>query len=241
MHNLRDVAGASGYPTAGSRMRTGVLFRSEALADDAPSALTALGLTRVYDLRTTIEVDKHPDVLPAGTGYARHNILGDDNDLGTLDPSTLRPGSARRMLLAANRSFVTEPGARAAFGGLLHDIATTDGPQLFHCTAGKDRTGWAAAILQSLSGASRADVLHDYLLTNEYSRDAITAIGEAVAAEHGADVAVAVREMYGVFPEALEAGFDELGARYGTVDRYVREGLGLTPDTVDALRAKLVV
>lgn len=83
-----------------------------------------------------------------------------------------------------NRSFVTDPEVRAELGTMFTEFATTDGPQLFHCTEGKDRAGWTAAMLLSLVGVDRETVYADYLLTNDYSAERIEAT-LAAAAEVG--------------------------------------------------------
>lgn len=242
MDNFRDVAGRGGYQAAGGRLRHGVLFRSNALdAGSIDDRLAALGLTRIFDLRTTAEVTPKPDVIPEGAQYVRFNVIGDTRDLGALDPRALTDAAGARVLLIdVNRLFVTDDAARAAFAGLIRGIAFDGGPHVFHCSAGKDRTGWAAAIVQRLLGVSTDDVMHDYLLTNEYAATTIDTYAAVAAEKHGAAVGEAARVLAGVFPEALQAAFDEADAQYGGFDAYVREGLGIDAGTVDRLRERLV-
>ncbi|WP_082789376.1 tyrosine-protein phosphatase [Tsukamurella pseudospumae] len=244
MDNFRDVAGPDGYAAEGGRMRRGVLYRSNAL--DAASIdaerLAAAGLTGVFDLRMTVEVTPKPDVVPDGARYVRFNVIGDEVELGALDPKSLKDADgARGMLTDVYRMFVTEDNAREQFSGLVRAIAEDPGAQVFHCSAGKDRTGWAAAIAQRLVGVSADDVMADYLLTNEYSAATIEKIAAGATAERGAAVGEAARVLAGVFPEALEAAFAEADARYGGFDGYVRDGLGLDGGVIERLRAKLVV
>ncbi len=224
-------------------MRQGVLFRSNALDAESIDAdrLTALGLAGIYDLRMTAEVTPKPDVIPDGALYRRFNVIGDELELGALDPKALKDAAgARDLLIDVYRMFVTEENARAQFGGLVRVIAAGDGPHVFHCSAGKDRTGWAAAVVQRLVGVSAEDVLADYLLTNEYSAGTIARIAAGAAKERGPEIGEAARVLAGVFPEALQAAFDEADTRYGGFEGYVRNGLGLDAATVDTLRSRLI-
>ncbi|ADG78968.1 Protein tyrosine/serine phosphatase OS=Tsukamurella paurometabola (strain ATCC 8368 / DSM /CCUG 35730 / CIP 100753 / JCM 10117 / KCTC 9821 / NBRC 16120/ NCIMB 702349 / NCTC 13040) OX=521096 GN=Tpau_2362 PE=4 SV=1 [Tsukamurella paurometabola] len=243
MYNFRDVAGREGYAANGGRMRSGILYRSNAL--DAESVddvrLRGLGLTRIFDLRTTAEVSPRPDVVLAGAEYLRFNVIGDELSLDALDPASLTDAAgARELLIDVNRLFVRDANARAEFGALLRSIADHDGAHVFHCSAGKDRTGWAAALVQRLVGVSIDDVMDDYLLTNEYSAAAIDAIAAKAAEGRGRDVGEAARVLAGVFPEALQAAFEEADTRYGGVEGYVRDGLGVDESTAERLRRKLV-
>ena len=76
-----------------------------------------------------------------------------------------------KLMQETNRAFVGDAGMRAQFGTLFNELASVDAAQLLHCTAGKDRTGWAAAVLQSIAGVDSATIMSDYLATNEYSAE----------------------------------------------------------------------
>src|SRR3712207_3551453 len=153
--NFRDVAGVEhAYRTSGgSVLRRGVLYRSNELqlTDADAQSLSELGLTAVYDLRDRHEVDAHPDVRVPGAQWHHLEVLGipmaSVSDLAT-------PSAATEVMHSVYRQFVDDPGARTAFGQLLTRIAVTDGPQLFHCTAGKDRTGWASVLLLQIAGVA---------------------------------------------------------------------------------------
>ncbi len=111
---------------------------------------------------------------------------------------------------------------------------------MFHCTAGKDRTGWATYLLQSIVGVDSDTIMGDYLLTNEYSAASIEATVAHIAATRGPEAAAVIRPLLGVDRSYLEAGIAQLTTDYGTVDKYLRDGLGLRPQVVNALRAKLL-
>lgn len=239
--NFRDVAGPDGgYPAAfGLRVQPGVFYRSNALttSDADAEVLDALGISAVYDLRTDPEVADKPDRVPTGAAYVRHPLLS-GNLSAASDLKT--PDDAREFMRGINRSFVTDPVVRAELGAMLTEFATTDGPQLFHCTEGKDRAGWTAAMLLSLVGVDRETVYADYLLTNEYSAERIEATLAAAAEARGPEKAAVYAPMLGVERGFLEAGFDQLESDYGTVHNYLLTGLGLSPQAIAALTAKLV-
>ncbi|MCD7050194.1 tyrosine-protein phosphatase [Rhodococcus sp. BH2-1] len=236
--NFRDVAGA-GYETPFGHMRTGVFYRANAITpDDADLAtLDGLKLSAVYDLRTNEEVAQKADRLPDGPEYVRIPILSGDLAAGVAQLRT--PDDARRFMQDMNRSFVTDPAARAGFAQLLTDLANTPGPQAYHCTAGKDRTGWTSALLQSIAGVSGADIMSDYLLTNEYTAASMERTYEGIKASRGQAVADIYRPLLGVDAGYLQAGLDELAAKYGSVQNYLLDGLDLSPVTIAKLRIKL--
>lgn len=236
--NFRDVAGP-GYRTPFGHMRTGVFYRANAITpgDADLATLEGLKLSAVYDLRTPEEVAQKADRLPAGPEYVHIPILSGDLAAGVAQLRT--PDDARRFMQDMNRSFVTDHAARAGFAQLLTDLANTPGPQVYHCTAGKDRTGWTSALLQTLAGVSGDDVMSDYLLTNEYTAASMERTYEGIKAGQGQGIADVYRPLLGVDASYLQAGLDELAAKYGTVQNYLLDGLGLSPVTLAKLRIKL--
>ncbi|MFD2469014.1 tyrosine-protein phosphatase [Amycolatopsis silviterrae] len=162
--NLRDLGG---YRTAtGEWVRMGLLYRSNALTLSAADKTTAdsLGLRYVYDLRTAAEAGQAPDVVPAGATRELHDVMG----AGVQGPAPTTPLQAADTMRAMERVFVDDPASRAEFGAVLADLATRDGAQLFHCTGGKDRTGWAAAVVLTLLGVDQDAVMQDYQLSDRY-------------------------------------------------------------------------
>jgi protein-tyrosine phosphatase len=240
--NFRDLAGpGEGYETSdGKHVKQGVIYRSNALALTPADVTTleGLGITAVYDLRTPSEITAKPDVAIAGATNTNIDIVGDQVTAAAASFDT--PELASAFLEDMNRQFVNNPAQRAHFGELLTSIANTEGPQLIHCTAGKDRTGWSSAILLSIAGVSREDINANYLLTNEYSKDSIAKTTQTIAQQKGQPAAYAYGRLLGVQQSYLDAGFDEINAEYGSVDNYLTKGLGLSPETITAIKTKLV-
>ncbi len=150
----------------------------------------------------------------------------------------LGDGQAERYFENAYRGFVTLPSARDAYQRLFEAIAEADAPVLFHCATGKDRTGWATAVLFSLLGVTDDVVMEEYLLTNT---DLLPAVQPWIDqfAEAGGDPAL-LMPILGVQPSYLEAALEEMRATFGTVEEYAATGLGLSPATLDRLRERLV-
>jgi protein-tyrosine phosphatase len=238
--NFRDVAGAgAGYRTRdGRHVRRGVFYRSNELqltAEDA-TALADLGVAMIHDLRGSQEVEAHPDAEVAGAAWQHVEVSGIPMEM----VEGLRDTDATvRVMRGVYDAFVRDPQARASYARLLTDLATRDLPQLFHCTAGKDRTGWAAALLLEIAGVDRATILADYLLTNDVSSTTrekyLALIAEHLGEEKAAvyEPAMTVEESY------LQTAYDAVDELYGSMEGYLTDGLGLSSDIVASLRARL--
>ncbi|NEC11641.1 tyrosine-protein phosphatase [Streptomyces sp. SID8014] len=252
--NLRDLGGIP-LPGAGQgrSVRPGALLRSADLARHDPHTdpvLTERGVQVVFDLRTTDERQAAPDVLPPGARPFVGDVLGTRPGAAPArlhallaDPAVaereLGGGRAERLFQQEYRRMVLSPGACSAYAALVQ-TAADDGthPLLFHCTAGKDRTGWGAALLLLLLGADLSAVRREYL-----------AVGAAVRAqyepfvrrftERGGDPEIAA-VLTEVRPAYLEAALDALTERWGDVERYAREALRVEA-ALDRLRAELTV
>ena len=245
--NLRDVGG---YATADGRVvRTGLVYRSDQLNPISPDDLktiAALGLTNDFDLRTAEERSARPDKLPAGITNVWLNVLADadQSSLARLEKLLLEPkqanavlggGKAEAMFEQAYRDFVSLPSAKTAYRQLYLSLGENDKlPSLFHCTTGKDRTGWAAAALLALLGVPRDKVMEDFLRSNDYILPAYKKTIDAfVAAGGDAEIMTA---LLGVKSEYLQASFDEVQSKYGSIELYFSEGLGIDAEGQTALR-----
>ncbi|WP_148615267.1 tyrosine-protein phosphatase [Nocardioides rubriscoriae] len=238
--NFRDVAGP-GYTTAsGSPLRPGVLWRSNELQliDEDAALLASLGIGAVFDLRGSQEVEAHPDVEVPGATWHHVEVGGIPPGAGAALPDA---AAAVDAMLDVYRRFVTDPGARRSFSTLLAALATSSVPQLFHCTAGKDRTGWAAALVLHVAGVADDVVEADYLLTNERSADTRAKYLGLVAEHLGADRVPTFEPTMVADLAYLRAAVAQAETSYGSLGGYLRDGLGLGDDVLAALRARLVV
>lgn len=247
--NFRDIGGA---PTSASNesVRTGRVFRADGLAqltDRAREDLRALGIATVIDLRDIGERAKLPDALDGlGVDHIELPIFEDH-----FFPS--RPLSREEMQAAAEETsmdlsdrslgriydlMITHFGSRLA---LAVDTVTahSDGGVVFHCSAGKDRTGVVAAFLLELLGVSREGIIDEYSITSEHLSgeflDSIT--------RHFADAGISgnlVETATAAPPELLAGILDTLVAEEGGVEAYLLRH-GMDPSTPDRLRQRLLV
>ncbi len=239
--NFRDVAGPGtgpGYATrSGGVVRRGVFYRSNALdiTPDEVTLLAGLGLRTILDLRTPHEIERHPDPEVPGCAWHHYDIFGIPMD--HVAALTERE-AALEVMHGVYRQFVDSPATREGLAAMFRQLAE-GGPQLFHCSAGKDRTGWAAALLLHIAGVDDTTIEADYLLTNtlavESRRLAEAAITEALGPEH-----VDVFEPTLVADLGyLRTSYDAVEELYGDRMTYLREGLGLDEATIEALRSHL--
>jgi protein-tyrosine phosphatase len=199
-----------------------VLFRSDhlgALDEQDAARIRALGITRVLDFRGVEERSAAVCRLPEVTVHSlpiEPTILQKLQELLAAG-QRLTGADILAHMQDTYRGFVRHNTPRFAefFGHLL----ASGEPTVFHCTAGKDRTGFAAALLLKALGASDDEVMRDYLLTNE--RVALPAVSRMGLPPDATAV------LWRVQPAFLQAAFDEANARHGSLDGYLREGLGL--------------
>lgn len=248
--NLRDLGGHS---AAGGRVvRSGLLYRSGALStltDDDVATLAGLGLRTVVDFRVAAEVaDGGADRLPPGLSPVSLPVgggsldgfyaLAKSRDLARAE-AVLGDGKAAASMARMYRGFTAHDEERAGFAAALAAIAEAERlPLLFHCTAGKDRAGWLSAIVLRILGVSDADVMADFLASNDHFLPVAGA--QLGALGFGEPQLAMFRPMLQQRPEYLQAAFAEAEQRYGSFDGFVREGLGLPPASVTALRDRLL-
>ncbi|MCC9006983.1 tyrosine-protein phosphatase [Pseudomonas putida] len=241
MDNFRDIAGTtSAYTTShDGTMRAGVFYRSNALTPTAAdlATLNGLGISDVYDLRTPSEIASTPDTLPDGASYTNIDIIGSTTSGSNITNISFSSAEqARAMMQETNRAFVNDAGMRGQFAVLFNELAAADGAALFHCTAGKDRTGWTAAVLLSIAGVDEATIMSNYLATNDYTAARVAATLAAMPAS----MAEIYAPLLGVEASYLQAGLDEISADYGNMENYLKQGLGLSQETIYVLRGKMV-
>ncbi|PNA05544.1 MULTISPECIES: tyrosine-protein phosphatase [unclassified Pseudomonas] len=239
--NFRDVAGiTTAYSTThDGTMRSGVFYRSNALTPTASdlATLNGLGIKAVYDLRTPSEIAATPDTMISGATYQNIDIIGATTSGANITTVSFKNAAeATAMMQETNRAFVSDAGMRGQLGVLFNELAGVDGAALFHCTAGKDRTGWTAAVLQSIAGVDNATIMSNYLATNDYTADRVA----KTLAMMPPSMAAIYAPLLGVEASYLQAGLDQVAAQYGSMDNYLKQGLGLSQETIYVLRGKMV-
>ncbi len=237
-------------------MRSEQVYRSTGLAGLTPQGLAvleSLRLRTVLDLRTAAERAAQPDQLPTGLAELHLDVLADDEDSvaagaanlseAFADPAAVEAwfaaNPAENLFAQAYRDVVSLPSALTSYRVMFTDMVDPDRrPLLFHCTTGKDRTGWGSAALLSFLGVSHDDVVAEYLLTNTDILPFTQPMYDSFEAAGGnPDI---LRPALGVESVYLEAAFTEMESRFGSIEGYFEKGLELSEDTLDALGRELV-
>lgn len=234
--NFRD---AGGYRTSDGRwVRMGVLYRSgdlSKLTDADLAKLKRLGIRTDIDLRTESERTAAPDRLPAGADYLVADVLGGSISLTGL-PATADEAVA--YMEQAEHTMVSSATASAAFHTVLDKAGDRRASRVvYHCSAGKDRTGWASATILTALGVPTATVFEDYLASNTYR----AAENAATLAAMPESMRAAYAPMLEVRPTYLQSGFDQVKSEFGTFDAYLRKGVRLSSKDLAALRDLLLV
>jgi len=231
--NFRDLGG---YTTKDGRtVRWGRIYRSgslDTLTDADLAKVDELGIKLVCDLRGPTEIAVEPDKLPGGVATLRIPVVDDSVDPEVVKKQVLAGdvsalGAPGELLTDGNRKFVTD--FKDEYSKVMQRVMDPKyQPTLVHCSAGKDRAGLAAAIVLLTLGVPEKTVMQDYLLSNQLraaeNARAVTSVS-ALLDPAGVEV---VRSLVEVRPEYLQAALDTMVKKYGSIDGYLRKGLGIT-------------
>ena len=256
-HNAREVGDLP--TTDGGKLASGIIFRADALAeltDEGLAALAELRIGTIVDLRTDSEQARAADRLPTDGSitFLALPVLG-----GAMDEMVkqLMPASGPVALTAEQVAAIADQvptleelyvsilGSSAAqFAELARAVvtaSTTDRPGvLFHCTAGKDRTGLAAALLLSLAGVPREAIVADYTLTETNLAGPFSQALTGLITGMGIPLTPRLTTLATKSPaSAIETALDWIAAEHGDAAAYLRSG-GLSIDEVEALRRVLL-
>lgn len=233
--NVRDLGG---YAGAGGRLlRWGQLFRGDQLAevsDTDIARLNELGIRTLCDLRGESEQRQKPNrslgprVTVHDIGFIPH---GGDELLAGVGSGTLSAADIEQRVIEIYRRFVVEQ--TQSYRRLLALLAEAPLPLLVHCTSGRDRTGWASAVILLALGASRDTVAADYDLSNHYRRDLSFQLGNAVDAS-------VMTALTCAHPTYLATAFAAVDAHWGSDAAYLRDALGCDIPQQQQLQARFL-
>lgn len=229
--NFRDLGGYVG--DGGRPLRWRQLFRSDhfgALTDADRAQLAMLGIARSFDFRGVNERAATPYHLP---GVVQHplsiepTVVQRLQDLAAAGAQVTVP-VVQDLMADLYRALVLDQSHR--FQALFDHLLVADAPVVFHCTAGKDRTGVAAALILLALGVPRAVVLQDYLLTNQHYRHP-----PLPQSDTPIDV---LKVLWRVDDSFLQAALQTIDGQPGGLPAYLVQRLGLGPAALATLRAR---
>jgi protein-tyrosine phosphatase len=241
--NFRDMGG---YPAEhGRHTRWNTLFRSgsthEFTAEDV-QLLASMGVRFAYDLRSDGERADQPSAFIAVDQIKYHYVDHDrlpGNVTKTLSQLGARSQDTTAVMISMYRRLPSE--FRAAYRALFFHLASGDLPLVFSCTAGKDRTGVAAALMLTTLGVPREVITEDYLTSEQcFERNCEVVFGghlgklfEGIDREVWEPVMRAKKEY-------LDAMFDQIALSYGSVDNYLKQALGVSVAALELIRQNLL-
>jgi len=242
-HNFRDIGG---YSTAdGKCVRRGLVFRSGSMADltlPDQERIAQLGVKVVCDFRSNRERENRPSRWPEPASidlWTRDH----DSSVGALLDAISVPGATAAAVRAKMiEIYHTLPYEQAdSYSELFRRIATGPLPLVFHCSAGKDRTGIAAALLLTVLGVPRETVIEDYILTERFFEGLCRLVKTDPTSSRFTAVDPSIWDpMLRADAAYIEATFDTLTQRHGSVGGYLREVLGIDDQLQSAVRLKLL-
>ena len=236
--NTRELGG---YKTKDGRsLKWGVLYRSDKLSEltDADQEyLLQLGIKRVIDFRSSEEKQNEPDQLPSTLKYIEMPIEAD----GAIRPKVeaILKGDLNEdvgaILVETNKEFISD--FSGVYKGFIESLIENQEPTLFHCTAGKDRAGFAAALVLLAVGVPEKIVIEDYMKTNKYTEETIQDyINKINLYSLGSVDAEILRPLLGVEERFIRAALDEIKQKYGSVENFIRDELKIRDESIIELK-----
>lgn len=235
MVELTNFRSLGGYATADGQIKKGMLYRGGQIFDLSTQQVTFLrdhlGISRIVDFRSTAERNQYPDSVWQGVDYEPVDVLVDAKKSGvSIEGMINNAGDISQVMLATYAQLVTSESAQKGYRQFLTALVADPQPTFFHCFAGKDRTGVAAALILKIAGASDTEIFSDYLKTNQSRKKANEAIIARLADQLTAGQQKALGQALVVDKRYLSHFFETIEQQYGSFANYLKSGLKLAPD-----------
>lgn len=252
--NLRELGG---YPTTDGRtIKRGVLYRCghmDELSQEQVETYQALNLRTIIDLRRDDEVTDRP-TPQFGEEKNIHISVSDPENTFSEAAARVNEPNAAQLILAGAATYYSEIITKNIhrYVPVMELIFSPDSlPVLFHCTAGKDRTGFVAAAVLKFLDVSDEIVFEDYLLTNEVlgerANERVALWRERLAAKHGFEESEveeeslnALRTLMLTHYDMINATFTAVTETFGTWHNLRREAFGITDEALEAFRENVL-
>ncbi|MCF2489370.1 tyrosine-protein phosphatase [Dyadobacter sp. CY347] len=244
--NFRDIGGIK--TEDGRTVRLGKIYRSGNLAELENSEfgkLHALHIASVYDLRTDHEIKGKEDRLPAGVRYFHTPTVEDkDGEIAQLKTKVINGEISEKQAFDKTVQFYEDAVSVNvdALRNIMHDILESDSTIVYHCSAGKDRTGIISALILSILKVDRKTIVNEYLLSNYYRQDRTEStlrkarLGKIIKRKmdlKAVEVFVTVDERF------INASFETIDKKYGGIEKFIQNQLCIDPKTRTQLIEKL--
>lgn len=250
--NLKNTRDLGGMMTAdGRRIKPGRLIRSGrlVLGSEADIARLAPMIDLVVDFRSEKEREEGPDPEMPGVENVHIPILNTSKAGVSREKETDQqvrkiafddPASALSRMRRVYENFIEDEYCVSQYRKFIDLIlAGREKAILWHCTAGKDRAGFAATIIEELLGVDKDTIMADYLLTNERLQEETAALVEMFRSrsESWSEAAEeAARVFFSAHEEYLKGAYAKVEEHYGDFEGFIARGLGVTPEEREKLR-----
>ena len=243
--NMRDIGGYTGLE--GRKTKWGRVIRSEALchlSDSDFDALAKMGIKHVYDFRDADKAQKTNERIPDGADYTNLPVLeGLDIDIKDVDFAH-DPKAIDKFFRKVYTLQVTDKAPQyAVVLKTLTDEKET--PILYHCTNGKDRTGFMTALILLICGVPEETIISDYTLTNLTFDEAYDKLGDIASENLNKNASfnipkIKLHDFFGVDPNWIKIQLDYIRDNYQNVDNYLIKNTDLTKADLDAIRETML-
>lgn len=263
LSNLRDIGG---YQGPYGMIKWGYLYRSDALNDLTSSEVTflkTLKIGTVIDLRSAAEIRRNPDVpigekfheeidpkafiaaqaskIPDPQKYDEKRVM-ELQQLAQSSDGVATLNKMQNQMIIQMQDMVAKQASQQAYQRFLKMILMADGPVIFHCQGGKDRTGWASALLLGLLGIDRETIMEDYLLTKKYNQSRnLKRMAAYQKYTNNKLVLNYLRSLQLAKTAYLNAALETLTEISGSFEQYAREKLKFSDDNIQQLRQKYLI
>ncbi len=253
LFNTRDLGGMQ--TEDGKIVRCGRLYRSGELyaADQDDLEWIHTHISRVIDFRTSLERSEKPDPemtnmeaihLPVMEELAPGITRDKASYAAAFQKIAEDPDAAYRYMADVYRNMILQEHARIQYRKMV-SLLLEDVPLgiLWHCTAGKDRAGFASVIVETILGVSREEILSDYMMTNECRQleneqmiqGFLGQFSDPSAAEKG------MRILFCADPELFQTWYNEAQSEFGSMEAYISDGLMISPEMQREIQARYLI
>ncbi|SIS77732.1 protein-tyrosine phosphatase [Chryseobacterium ureilyticum] len=235
VHNFRAVGNIKN--SEGRSLKEGTFYRSahlHKLKNKSFDQLEKLGIKEIIDLRNSKEILDKPDKLPNGITYKKYSAFEDEGDQLSQARKLVLKGKvnasdADKRMIDFYREYVTENPA--TIKTIINEILESKEPVLYHCTAGKDRTGIITALILTILKFDKEIIYNEYLLSNNFRKGLVEKRMSLANNLHflypKMDLQV-LEKLSWVEKRYLDAAFDEINKKYGSTDAYIQQVLGIS-------------
>lgn len=219
-YNFRDLGGFKTQD--GKYTKWGKIFRSDDLnhlTEDDLNYLASIPLASIVDFRTQDEINAAPDKNPSSLKNNYSLTISPGNVLAYEELVKKSESEMKNIMMQLNESLITDEASIASYKKFFALLQSDEElPLMFHCSAGKDRTGMAAALILYALGVDESTILDDYMTSNDYLGDKYAPLKESNPN---------ITPLLEVDRDYLKAGLAKIKSEYGSIDKFLTDVLAV--------------